>query len=322
MKLEIIKLSKSGKTVPEIAKTLRLSYNNVYYTVKRYGIHNFQNRQIYQRNSKYFEQISSSNAAYFLGLIYADGNLSKNRLRLKLIEPDKYLLESFVREIQYCGPIRKEKSMGIGNYFCYSVEIHDSKMVNDLKNIGLTQNKSLTVDFPNIPKEYLFDFIRGYFDGDGGICTTSKSKSMLSLHICVSEKFGEKLKDILKEYDIHSTLFKTSSKIHKISISGRKQVVKFLDFIYKNAQIKMRRKFKKYLEIKKDYETFCENFINKKTSRYIGVHFCKTKNRYISQTKNKNKTICFGRFLTEIEAAKAYNNGIQKLNLNKKLNIF
>lgn len=35
--------------------------------------------------------------------------------------------------------------------------------------LGIIQNKSLVIKFPNIAPEFLGHFVRGYFDGDGGV---------------------------------------------------------------------------------------------------------------------------------------------------------
>ena len=44
-----------------------------------------------------------------------------------------------------------------------------NEMFEDLQKNGFTQNKSSTLALPVIPKEYVADFIRGYFDGDGNV---------------------------------------------------------------------------------------------------------------------------------------------------------
>ena len=35
--------------------------------------------------------------------------------------------------------------------------------------MGGHPNKHATIKFPEVPKEFLFDFIRGFFDGDGSV---------------------------------------------------------------------------------------------------------------------------------------------------------
>lgn len=50
----------------------------------------------------------------------------------------------------------------------YVLQIGSKDIFNDLKNrFGIIQNKSLVIKLPKVPKEFLGDFIRGYFDGDG-----------------------------------------------------------------------------------------------------------------------------------------------------------
>ena len=50
--------------------------------------------------------------------------------------------------------------------------MRSQKTVEDLKKLGCVENKSLILTFPTeqqVPKEFVYDFIRGYFDGDGSI---------------------------------------------------------------------------------------------------------------------------------------------------------
>jgi intein/homing endonuclease len=42
--------------------------------------------------------------------------------------------------------------------------------------LGGKECKSNDMIFPDIPKEYLADFIRGYFDGDGSIMLLKNNK--------------------------------------------------------------------------------------------------------------------------------------------------
>jgi len=42
-------------------------------------------------------------------------------------------------------------------------------MFNDLLNLGMTQNKSKTVELSIIPDKHFSHFVRGYFDGDGNV---------------------------------------------------------------------------------------------------------------------------------------------------------
>ena len=58
-----------------------------------------------------------------------------------------------------------------------------------------------------------------------------------------------KIKEILeKNLSIHTCLIK-KGKISSISISGNNQVRKFMDWIYKDSPVKLKRKYAIYLEM-------------------------------------------------------------------------
>jgi len=42
-------------------------------------------------------------------------------------------------------------------------------MCDDLRSLGVNDLKAHTMRMPNIPKKYIRNFIRGYFDGDGHV---------------------------------------------------------------------------------------------------------------------------------------------------------
>jgi hypothetical protein len=240
----------------EISEKLSVNYQKAYYLAKRYGVLLKSNRKIYPRNSHYFDIIDSDRKAYWLGLLYADGNIHRRvkKMRLKLIEPDKYLLEAMSKDIEYQGPLYFSKASDIGNHDLWSLEIADVHMVESLYEIGLYPNKSLTVEFPSLrhlSDDLFWPFIRGYFDGDGTICMDKNDRHHLVVQICVSEAFGRELKNKLEEKTgVHVTLFATKKSIYKVSIKGFRQCLFFLDKIYESATIRMERKHLKYIDIR------------------------------------------------------------------------
>lgn len=55
------------------------------------------------------------------------------------------------------------------------------------------------------------------------------------------------------------------------------------------------------------------NYIKNKTSKYIGVYFSKSKNRWISEIKSGTKKYYLGTFKCELAAAVAYQNKLKTL---------
>lgn len=109
--------------------------------------------------------------SYILGFMFADGNIvntKRNTWFWSIQITDKPLLESIKKTIGSTHKISKRKPIE-RNKSLYRLQIGSKEMCEDLIKLGLSQKKSLTMKFPDIDKEYLPDFLRGYFDGDGHV---------------------------------------------------------------------------------------------------------------------------------------------------------
>jgi hypothetical protein len=103
--------------------------------------------------------------AYILGIITTDGCLveHKNGFHgLDITSKDRELLDR-IKLIMHAEHKIGKKTRG------YRLQIRNRILYNDLLRLGLTPRKTKTKIFPNIPKQYLADFVRGCFDGDGSV---------------------------------------------------------------------------------------------------------------------------------------------------------
>lgn len=221
----------------------------------------------YDLNEDYFEVLDSQNKAYILGYFYADGNVGEdnNLVQIGLQDRDLYILEKMKIEL---GCINRplyfdNRSNNNENYRdIYILAIKNKKLHSDLINLGVVPRKTHILEFPNfVPEELISHFIRGYFDGDGCVHGTelSDGTQLHSIDICGTELFCNKLKDVLKEkLDINSSIFQANatpeSQTKKVEISGRLQCLKFLDWIYKDAEMFLYRKYEIYLSKYKYYK--------------------------------------------------------------------
>lgn len=103
--------------------------------------------------------------AYAIGLITADGCLSKNGRHINLTSKDRAQI------IQFKKCLGLKTKVGIkfssnGNT-AYQTQFGDVLFYQFLQKIGLTPAKSKTIASVSIPDEFFADFLRGYFDGDG-----------------------------------------------------------------------------------------------------------------------------------------------------------
>lgn len=108
---------------------------------------------------------------YLLGAFMTDGciYISKDRPGRKtvtLTSKDKDWLEIIN---QYICP---EKYLLRHGKNCYRLSYYSSELANWFISKGCGERKSLTLQFPTIPSEYLIDFIRGCWDGDGSLSFT------------------------------------------------------------------------------------------------------------------------------------------------------
>lgn len=147
----------------------------------------------YHINQDYFKTWSH-NMAYILGLWFADGCIYSEKIfDITLHNRDKYILKKIAKELEYEGNLQDyvDRQASRINFSCVVI-------YNDIVALGGTERKSLTTQFPEVPEEFLPDFIRGYFDGDGSAMRI-KAGRLNTAFTCASKPFLDKLWKILKE---------------------------------------------------------------------------------------------------------------------------
>lgn len=211
--------------------------------------------QKYKRNSHYFDQIDNENKAYYLGLLFADGNnFSKhNAITLSLQEEDGYIVEKFKDEIEYEGFVHyDEKSKQNPKYKNQvRITINDEYMSRKLYQLGLVDNKGLILKFPDyLEDKYIRHFVRGYFDGDGGVFY-DKKRNRLATNTTGTLEVLTSIKDIINsigiDCNIHHPKQSLNHNTYTLLTCGNKNSLKYLSWMYEDSYIKMIRKFDKYL---------------------------------------------------------------------------
>lgn len=107
----------------------------------------------------------SPHFAYAIGLLTADGCLSKDGRHIDLTSKDKAQIILFRKCLGITTKISTKRS-GSGN-LAYCAQFSDVLFYKFLQQIGLSPAKSKTISHVAVPREYFIDFLRGYFDGDG-----------------------------------------------------------------------------------------------------------------------------------------------------------
>ncbi|WP_327078399.1 LAGLIDADG family homing endonuclease [Bacillus sinesaloumensis] len=164
----------------------------------------------------------------------ADCCISGATQTVTISQKEPGILEKIKVELGSNYPLQRNKKTGV-----YLLNLNSKILKEDLINIhGITQNKSLTVDFPFVPDEYLNHFVRGYFDGDGNIYT----RGYLVSFVGGSLSFMKDLQEIFDAKGFEPRVI-TKGSFYRLYISGRKTIREFFDWIYKEADIYSERKY-------------------------------------------------------------------------------
>lgn len=108
-----------------------------------------------------------SDFAYAIGLIASDGCLYNNGRSIALVSKDKEQVDNFQKALGISQKIGL--TYGHDKIQAFRVQLSDVYFWDFLNSIGLTPNKSKTIEKVDIPDQFFFDFVRGLFDGDGSI---------------------------------------------------------------------------------------------------------------------------------------------------------
>lgn len=215
-------------------------YHNGYLLKKLSQEEKTNNAKKYNINQNFFKTWNS-NMAYIFGFWYATGYIYGGKIfDISIHKKDKYILKKIAENLKYKGQLYDyvDQQSSRLNFSCKTI-------YNDLIALGGKENKNLDLVFPEVPKEYLSDFIRGYFDGNGCIMNL-KNNRINSTFTCKSKEFLDKLLLILKEEaKIEGGSYDPSSYSLKF---GKKDSIKLGQFMYKNnPELFLQRKKNKFI---------------------------------------------------------------------------
>lgn len=267
---DIAKKYKTGKySCAELGRLYGVSGVNVrnilrYRKIKINQIQGACNRK-HTFNENYFEKIDTEAKAYFLGLLYADGcnHADTNSFSIGLQKKDRHILKEFNKEINSKRPfsITYLSKKNPSHQDSYRLNFQSKKICEDLIRLGCVPKKSLILKFPTeeqVPGYLLHHFVRGYLDGDGCISQkryNRKSGRSQRLAICIistSMFLYELLKIVQQKLNIKCRIENSHDNgiTKDFRISSFKSAIPFLDWLYKDANFYLKRKYKKYLKIK------------------------------------------------------------------------
>lgn len=213
------------------------------------------------KNEHFFDRIDTEEKAYWLGFLYADGSLSGPtrmykgkekayyRIEVSLKKEDKDHLEKLRTSLEMEAPVKISHTNFENSDRC-RLGWNSKHMFNILCSYGCTPKKSLTLKFPDVSifanKSLIRHFIRGYVDGDGCLSYSDKQHKRAFL-------------SILGTYDMLENMQHWLPLEFELAIYGKEEDVKALqyqgktgfyvaNYLYNNSNIRLDRKYNKYLE--------------------------------------------------------------------------
>lgn len=236
-------------TLKKLGTEFGCSYGTIRNLLNKHHIDSRGNKQGYPRDEFYFNKIDTPEKAYWLGFLYADGcvNSKNSEISLQLIDKEhceklKMALGAVNHKITTVHDKRFENAKTL-----YGFQIKDKQLHSDLIKWGCVSQKTDKINkIPNIPRDFVSHFIRGYFDGDGSLHYLQGTDNFRIAFLGTKEFLTE----IQKEIQTNVSVSKNNGNVYMIQIAGRHQVERVLNYLYQDSKEKTRldRKYQKYLE--------------------------------------------------------------------------
>ena len=263
--IEYLKQNYLDMTNNQLAENLGRTTSAIKNRLNKEGL-NRPDKYFYDKT--FFEKIDTEEKAYWLGFIYADGWVSRNKgisytLGIELNAKDYKHLQKFNKSLHGNIPVkfreRYDKRFN-RNFNAAIIKVYSKKMYNDLIALGCTENKSKNLSMPFIPEKYFNHFLRGYFDGDGSVYLNKNRKCLNFTFSSSSLEFLTQIKEKLYQLHIYSYIsndfynspnnpIQAVAPKYQLHIKGMENTYIFSQYLYKDSSLFLDRKYEKVIEI-------------------------------------------------------------------------
>ena len=260
----------NGLSQYEIAKKVGCSQTIISDRMIKFGLKTKEKtwklwKHIYSVDETYFDELNDENA-WVLGWLASDGYViirnNSHLFGLKLAEKDKEIIYKIKDLLNFNGVLYKvkQKLEKTGKeYNQIQIKITSKQIVKNLEKYGVVQNKSKIIKFPKIIEELnneliTKNFILGVFEGDGSVLFDEKYSSPCFQIVGTKELLTGIQKQLIKYLGISKTKLTKNSLLgnhYMLRYRGRFQAVRIFDWLYLNQKHYLKRKYRKYIDIKR-----------------------------------------------------------------------
>jgi hypothetical protein len=242
-----------------LADILDVDSHTVAKELKRRGI-SYLPKLEYDCNKQFFALENRSRLQYYwAGFLAADGTVASRKndytIKLSLSTKDKAHVEAFKKDLSSAHPIKDywvtKSIMGQPpkRYFSSNICICSKEMVADLSRFNVVPRKTYTYTVPEFmfEDEYANSFVLGFIDGDGWTTITDEE---IMVGICGCEIPATSFRNLILKYlpGIEGSFFidgvcKNGVDFYKFEIGGNLQVGRVFEWLYKDSERHLGRKF-------------------------------------------------------------------------------
>lgn len=249
---EVTKIYKAGFSAKAIARAYHLpSKQSIIGALKRQGVTQrspAERNRLYKLDPHKFDVINHEHKAYWLGFLYADGNVNREKtlnLGLKIVDIEH--LEKFRDFLESESPVRTFQQKCAGKYYPQArVSFTDRHLAARLMSLGIVKGRP---DFHpaivSMPDALHSHFLRGFWDGDGGASKNPNS----GINFCGREDFLVWIRAYMSEHAGTNPNLKVSkhktANLYYLAYSGRIQALNAFNVLFQNATVWLERKRKR-----------------------------------------------------------------------------
>lgn len=261
--VQAIEMYKSGKAVKPICKELQMDGATLLRFLDELGLRRTRSEAI--RGCKSIAKINdnaldilSPEALYWIGFLYADGHIPKDRPRISLTlsEIDKDHLVKFGNFFGENLPLTHTVKKGLGshgyiNNDAFRVQFSSRSIYNTLVSLGFTSRKTWDITPHDLLKSSR-DFWRGVIDGDGylGYKKYKGLNRYATLSLCGHEQTTNAFLVFLRENGIEpkAKSLKASNRDYLWTVTISTNIARdAATLLYQGASVYLDRKYEKYL---------------------------------------------------------------------------
>lgn len=246
-------------TLQEVANVFGFCVPSIIKLFRQENVMQYSRTELFSPDMRvdYFDVIDSPLKAYFLGLLFADGCIfesdSSKRLCISLIAQDVYLLDLLLSELCCNNSLVYSERDDT-----FTLAITSDTLCNMLITHGMAIHKQNREAPLGVSDEMLPAFTRGYFDGDGCICTRSSGKCIRTdVSFCGPHKIISFIRDsLVSKLCVANNIVRSENGTHIVRWSAKDDIISIADYLYTHGpSVTMRRKAEKFLKFIKFYNS-------------------------------------------------------------------